>query len=488
MLSYQRNVIRFCLCVGICLGLSVSLKAATRVVQVSGPVSYLFTPSVLNAELGDTVTWTNTSSTTHDISQGTFAGGTVTNNPYWTRINLAAFTGRGSVTFSNLGAFPYVCNQHVFITPQPFGNPTQTGLVNVTTFNFPPSVTLDEPQGGSTLLAPATVTVSATATDSDGSITNLQLLVGSNIVAEVSGTTLQATVPGLPGGNYSFSARAFDNLGKSATSTVAVVVQHRVDYLPDLTYAPAVLRIKPGESVLFTNAGGAHTVSGTGAEPFCGSAFVPIEFCRATLNTVGSYPYRCVFHSASQAAGMTGTVSVATFNRPPLVELLSPASNMTVPFGNNITLQARALDVDGSLTTVQFVNTTTNATSTNTTVIFADTVFPYAYTMTNPAVGVYNLAVRAADNSGFRSTSAPVVVTVISAEIRLTTPTVVGGGFRFNYNSTPGASYVVEGSSTTTGPGPFEPLATNVATTNVVTFTDPNADRVLRTYRVFKRP
>jgi plastocyanin len=331
------------------------------------------------------------------------------------------------------------------------------------------------------------VSLSATATDSDGTITNVQLFVGSNLVAEASGPILQATVPGLPGGNYALSARAFDNLGKSATSTVAVVVQHRVDYL-DLTYSPAVLRIKPGESVLFTNIGGFHTVSGTGAEPFCGSALTPIESCQATLSTIGTYPYRCVFHSSSQAAGMTGTVSVATFNRTPVVELLSPASNTIVPAGNNITLHARAVDPDGSVTTLQFVNTTTNATSTNTTVIFSDSAFPFTYTMTNPAAGIYTLAARAADNSGFRSTSAPVIVTVVAAEIRLTTPSLAGGGFQFNFNATPGSSYVVEGSLTPDGPGPFVPLSTNVATTTIETFTDPSADRIFRAYRVLKRP
>src|SRR6185503_3572042 len=97
---------------------------------------------------------------------------------------------------------------------------------------------------------------------------------------------------------------------------ISVIVRHRVDFLGS-SFSPPVVTLKAGETVLFINGANFHTVTGSGSDPFCGSGAV--DTCERTLAAVGSYPYRCLFHSISQASGMTGTVAVATFNRAPLV-------------------------------------------------------------------------------------------------------------------------------------------------------------------------
>jgi len=112
--------------------LGEALGATTNRVLVSGPPTFTFSPNVLNISVGDTVLWTNVSSTSHDVTQGTQLAG-ATPNPYWTPLNLNLF-GRASVTFSNAGAYPFICNTHVRVNPQPG---PQTGLVNVATLNLP---------------------------------------------------------------------------------------------------------------------------------------------------------------------------------------------------------------------------------------------------------------------------------------------------------------------------------------------------------------
>src|SRR6266542_7155508 len=157
---------------GVFWGLRATLEAATVNVGVLGPGAsgFVFNPTNLTITVGDTVRWTNQSSTIHDIAEGTFAGG-LTANPYWAKASLGLL-GSFSVTFSNVGSYPYVCNQHVFVTPQPPSNPTQTGTVTVAAINFPPTVDLTSPSGGTSLLEPASFTMTATASDGDGTVTN----------------------------------------------------------------------------------------------------------------------------------------------------------------------------------------------------------------------------------------------------------------------------------------------------------------------------
>jgi plastocyanin len=441
----------------------------------------VFVPTNLVITVGDTVLWTNQSSTTHDIAEGSVTGG-LTASPYWAKATLALLSSF-SVTFSNQGIYPYVCNQHVFVTPQPpGGSPTQTGTVTVAAFNFPPTVALTSPSTGAGLLEPASFTMSATADDSDGSVTNIQLFVGSNFVGESATNLANVTVSNLPGGNYTLTARATDSGGLTRTSApVNVVVSHRVDYF-FTAYSPAVLTIKPGESVFFTNTGGPHTVTGTGTEPFCGSGLVSIPSCAVTLNNVGSFPYRCVFHSISQASGMTGTVNVATFNRAPVVSLASPTNGSVLTTPLNLTIRANVFDPDGGISIVQFYS--------GNTLLGGDSVAPFALNVTSLPMGSNSLTVRVADNQGLRATSAPVNITVAApADIQLLSPALNNGSFQFNFTASPGLSYVVEGSTGESSPSPFAPLTTNVANTNLMTFIDTAAaSRSNRYYRVFRRP
>ena len=92
--------------------------------------------------------------------------------------------------------------------------------VTVTIPNVPPTVSLIAPLDGATFTAPATITVTANATDSDGSITQVQFYD--------SGTTLLTTDTTAPytfdlvnvgAGTYNLTAKATDNNGAQTTSS-----------------------------------------------------------------------------------------------------------------------------------------------------------------------------------------------------------------------------------------------------------------------------
>ena len=80
-------------------------------------------------------------------------------------------------------------------------------------------------------------------------------------------------------------------------------------------FVPRVVSINAGDTVVWTNGFGSHTVLGTGSDPICGGASLP---CSHTFSTPGTYVYECtVLGHAAQ--GMTGVVNVAAAPLTPAV-------------------------------------------------------------------------------------------------------------------------------------------------------------------------
>jgi hypothetical protein len=87
--------------------------------------------------------------------------------------------------------------------------------------NASPTVTLDSPANGATFTAPATVSLSATANDSDGSINRVEFYNGTTLIltSPSSGNPYLGTWNNVSAGVYTLTAVAVDNLGSTKTST-----------------------------------------------------------------------------------------------------------------------------------------------------------------------------------------------------------------------------------------------------------------------------
>lgn len=93
--------------------------------------------------------------------------------------------------------------------------------------NARPTVVITAPTNNAGFTAPANITVSATATDSDGSVISLEFFangsrIGPVLDLSVSNHTLSATIlwSDVPVGKYALTARAIDNLGATGFSTI----------------------------------------------------------------------------------------------------------------------------------------------------------------------------------------------------------------------------------------------------------------------------
>jgi plastocyanin len=183
---------------------SIASRAATAVVLV-GSGGDRFVPAVTNINVGDRVIW-NWAGPNHN---------TTSTGSLWASSTMS--TGSFTNTFNTPGTFAYECTIHVA-----FG---MTGTIIVSgVANVPPTVSITNLSSGAVFAAPANVTIRATASDSDGSVTNVQFRVGPVVIGNGTAAPYAATTNNLPAGNYTLSAVASDNKGAMTTNSVAITV------------------------------------------------------------------------------------------------------------------------------------------------------------------------------------------------------------------------------------------------------------------------
>jgi plastocyanin len=241
-----------------------------------------------------------------------------------------------------------------------------------------------------------------------------------------------------------------------------------------LTFRPAVITINVGDTIVFSNAGGTHTVTGSGSDPFCGSGTVSTS-CSHTFNTAGTFNYVCTPHASF---GMTGQVIVVAPSVPPTITLTAPASGTVYATPANVKLSTTTTAGTGSVTNVQFFANSTSLGST--------TISPFNFTASNLAAGNYSLTAKAQNSVGLATTSSPVSITVVSpVAVSNYLAQVTNGQFSFEHTANPGLKYVLEKS---TDLGTWSPVTTNTATSNSVHASDTFQVGDLHFYRVGRLP
>jgi regulation of enolase protein 1 (concanavalin A-like superfamily) len=277
-----------------------------------------------------------------------------------------------------------------------------------------PEVSISAPSSGMTLTAPATITVSATASDADGTVERVDFYHGSTFIGSDTTSPYSVTWSNIPAGAYSLTARARDDDGMTATSA-AVTVTANAPNQP-----PSVSLTAPANGATFT-APGTITVAAAASDP--DGTVARVDFYRGStlIGTDASSPYSVT--SGSVPAGTysltaratdndgTTTVSVArsitvnaSGNQAPSVSLTAPANGATFTAPATITVSATASDTDGTVARVDFFQ--------GSTLIGTDTSSPYSVSWTNVGAGSYTLTARATDNAAATTTSAGRTVTV----------------------------------------------------------------------------
>jgi hypothetical protein len=151
--------------------------------------------------------------------------------PYWVRLErrggtVTAFTSADGATWSTAGQMTLATSTvyiGLAVTAHNASAAATAEFDNVVAgpsggTNQPPAVSLTAPANGATFTAPATVTVSATASDSDGTIAAVDFFAGTTLIGSDTSSPYSVTWNNVPAGTYSLTAVARDNAGATTTS------------------------------------------------------------------------------------------------------------------------------------------------------------------------------------------------------------------------------------------------------------------------------
>ncbi len=289
----------------------------------------------------------------------------------------------------------------------------------VTAINQPPVVTLTSPESGATFTAPATIILSASATDADGTITKVEFYYGSNLITSDNTSLYSYTVSGVPASNYTLTARATDNKGSSTTSapvTISVIVSSE----------PVVNITSPVSGATFT-APASVTITASASDAD-GIAKVDFYHGGALLGSDNTSPYsftwtnvangsytltaKAVDNSGASKTSNPVVITVGGSNQPPVVSITTPLQGASFTSPATVTLVASATDNDGTVSKVDFYY--------GSTLLGTDNTSPYSYTATNVGVGNYTISAKATDNAGAYTLSQAVDFSVIAESEEIT--------------------------------------------------------------------
>ena len=273
-----------------------------------------------------------------------------------------------------------------------------------------PTVTLTAPANNSSFLAPATIALTASAADSDGTIAKVEFYNGATLIGTATAAPYTVNWSNIAAGNYTITAKAYDNLG-IATPSAAISININAPPTLSLT-APANNSSYPAPAAIALTAAASDS-DGTIAK---------VEFYNGAtlLGTATSAPYTFNWSNVApgkytlvakaidnRGATVTSAAVIVNVNAAPAVNITSPANNAVFNAPGNITITTNAADSDGSITKVEFYN--------GSTLLSTVTAAPYTFNWNNVAAGQYTLRAVVTDNQGAISSSAPIVINVKAA-------------------------------------------------------------------------
>lgn len=284
--------------------------------------------------------------------------------------------------------------------------------------NFAPQTALTSPADGTRIDLGTPISLSATATDSDGSIDHVDFdLIDSQgntvVIGSVSSGPYQLAWTPSSAGTYALRSMAVDDLGGEGVSTIANVTVTP----PDIP--PTVAITSPANGTTLVLGGPAAPFSATAADADGTVASVTFFVNGVQVGVVTTPPYtvswtpaqagtytltaRATDNQAVTTDSSPVTVNV-TADIPPTVSLTSPADGSSSTLGTAVSVSANAGDSDGSVAKVEFF---ANGTS-----VGAVTSAPYIASWTPPATGTYSIIARATDNLGATTDSPSVSISV----------------------------------------------------------------------------
>ena len=328
------------------------------------------------------------------------------------RILLGQFTTDGVFTFElniQIGTpTPGVSEKYVASNPI-IGEKTITSLKYES--NIPPAVSITSPANNAKFMTAAIATITANATDKDGTVTQVEFFVNGKLVGVDFTAPFEYDYKTVTG-THLLTAIAKDNKGDSTVSEPITIV---VNDNQAPTVSVAVVPTAMTGSMIAINAI-ANDVDGSidSVQFFVDGTYLGTDKSSPySINwnaIVGTHKIKAV---AIDNKGLKGTSKDSTIivkdNVAPIVTVSNPANAIT---GDAVVISATATDSDGTIASVEFfvddVSVGTDATS------------PYSISY-KTTFGKHFIKAVATDNFGLKGTSKKDSITVVNNQAPVVT-------------------------------------------------------------------
>jgi hypothetical protein len=306
-------------------------------------------------------------------------------------------------------------------------------------------VSLTGPIAGASFVVPATISISATAADTDGTIT-LVSFYANGVPIGVDDTSPFAISWGPAAGDYVLTAVATDNLGATTTSAGVSVTVLAPNVPPSISLtspgagasflAPATIPV----SAMAVDTDGTITLVSFYANgvPIGTDATSPFAISWGPV-APGQYVLTAVATDNRDGTATSTSVSVVVVapNVPPTVTLTAPMTGSSFVAPTSMMITASAADSDGLVTSVAFF--------VNGAPMGSVLASPFQLPWNNVLPGIYTLTATVTDNSGGTAQSNAVMVTV-TAPVRMNVALAANGGVA-SASSTFTANYPTAGAN-----------------------------------------
>ena len=342
--------------------------------------------------------------------------------------------------------------------------PAKPNIKIVGATNQAPVASITSPANNAAFTAPATIAITANASDADGTISNVQFYNGTTLLGSDATSPYSISWSNVAAGTYSITAKATDNSGAVTTSSPITVVVTAItgdqSVLQAETACNVVGILNENTNAGFNGTGYVNTVNEVGSSidyniSSTSAKAVSLTLRYANLGTTtramsitvnGTIQATSVAFPSTGAWNVWATVSVpltlvsgnntiqfvsltadggpnldelvfntsgitsgtCTVNPPanvaPAVSITAPANNASFTAPATISITATATDSDGTIANVQFYN--------GSTLLGSDGTSPYSISWTNVAAGNYTITAKATDDDGAVTTSAAISIKV----------------------------------------------------------------------------
>ena len=229
---------------------------------------------------------------------------------------------------------------------QDFGNVTLQAatLVGNNSGNVPPTVSISSPTNNAHFTAPTNISITASAADSDGSVSKVEFFQGAIKLGESTNSPYSLVWSNVGAGSYTLTAKATDNLG-AATVSAPVSITLSSNTPPGITQQPVSLVVTQGNTATFSvTAIGTAPLSyqwrfgipGSGGANLAGATNAILSVTNAQPTNAGNY--RVIITNLFGSA--TSAVATLTVLVPP--SITQQPQGQTLPEGTNVAFTVMA--------------------------------------------------------------------------------------------------------------------------------------------------